>query len=169
MVTSFRIRLPLEGKLSAKLADEVYLRKQGSPIKHLISRGLRHAAPSPQGEGNKKTSATNFFVTEAVKKRIIAVPLRFIAHRVRQPFAGNGGIPQNDTCRAHKKRRSRFVLIGCISPCSNKRTLSFCPHLWCSRGLRLLLPVIAFIILNLIYHNKKRNARVFYLSCPSLL
>ena len=63
-------------------------------------------------------------------------------------------------------------------PCSKKAAFPFCAHrvhfavlkqvnfqlcvhLSGAQGVRLLLPVIAFIILNLIYHNKKRNARVF--------
>jgi hypothetical protein len=67
---------------------------------------------------NKKASATNFFVTEAVKNEFIAVPLRFITHWVKQPFAVNGGFPQNDTCPVLKKaafpfraRRVHFTVL----------------------------------------------------------
>jgi hypothetical protein len=58
----------------------------------------------PYGESNKK-SLRHISVTEAVKKQIIAVPLRFIALSGQKtgPMPFNGGIPQSDTCCAHEK------------------------------------------------------------------
>lgn len=101
-------------------------------------------------------------VTEAVKTKIIAVPLRFITfsgHITRSLLT----VAFRKTILAVLKKMglSRFVLIGCISPCSSKQTFSFTFASLVLKALRLLLPVIAFIILNLIYHNKKDIASIF--------
>ena len=54
------------------------------------------------------------------------------------------------------------VPVSCSSGAFRRAQANELPayvHLSGAQGVRLLLPVIAFIILNLIYHNKKNIAR----------
>lgn len=76
-------------------------------------------APPPRSK--KIASATVLSVTEAVKNNIIAVPLRFIAY-MDQSIHRHITVAFRKTILAvlKKTKLSRFVLIGCISPCSNK-------------------------------------------------
>lgn len=123
---------------------------------------------------NKKSLRHNFLVTEAVKIQKLS---RF-----------HSGL---SLCRVIKTRCLLTVALRkTILAVLKKQAFPFCAHrvhfsvlkqvnfqlfvhLSGAQVIRLLLPVIAFIILNLIYHNKKRNASFFYvcnyLSWPSLL
>ena len=83
----------------------------------------------------------------------------------KKPGAVNGGFPQNDTCVLKKIR----VPVSCSSGAFHRAQaseLSAAVHISGVWVFRLLLPVIAFIILNLIYHNKKDIARCFLKSPP---